>query len=80
LGLYEKQDTIPFDEDRFTQGLTEEDKNLGITIRSSTNGSMTKLLFLDAVLHYIKNLPSDQGADGKYAFLLLDSHVSGWNP
>ena len=80
LGLYEKEDTILFDEDRFTQGFTEEDKNLGITIRSSTNGSMTKLLFLDAVLHYIKNLPSDQGADGKYAFLLLDSHVSRWNP
>ena len=80
LSLYDEQDTIPFDEDRFTQGFIRENKSLGITIRSSANGSMTKVLFLDAVLHFIKNIPSDQGADGKYTFLLLDSHVSRWNP
>ena len=80
LHLYEEQDTILFDEDRFNEGFTREDKNLGITVRSSPNGSMTKVLFLDAALHFIKNNPSDQGASGKYSFLLLDSHVSRWNP
>ena len=41
---------------------------------------MTKELFLDAVLHYTKHLDPDQGPNGSYVFLLLDSHVSRWNP
>ena len=80
LSLYEEQDTIPFDEERFNEGFTIGDNNLGIAIRSSPNGSMTKVLFLDGVMHFIKNIPSNQGACGKYSFLLLDSHVSRWNP
>jgi hypothetical protein len=80
LSLYEEQDTIPFDDKRFSEGFTMGDRNLGIAIRSSPNGSMTKVLFLDGILHFIKNIPSDQGANGKYSFLLLDSHVSRWNP
>ena len=80
IGLYEEQDTIAFNAERFNQGFTSDDKLIGLTLRSSKNGSMTKELFLDAVIHFIKYLPSDQGANGKYIFLLLDSHVSRWNP
>eukprot|EP00531_Pseudo-nitzschia_arenysensis_P020314 CAMPEP_0116121844 /NCGR_PEP_ID=MMETSP0329-20121206/3908_1 /TAXON_ID=697910 /ORGANISM="Pseudo-nitzschia arenysensis, Strain B593" /LENGTH=1159 /DNA_ID=CAMNT_0003615673 /DNA_START=16 /DNA_END=3493 /DNA_ORIENTATION=- len=63
----------------YTDGISDHNP-LGITIRTSNNGSMTKELFLDAMLHYVKGLSSDQGPSGKYVFLLLDSHVSRWNP
>ena len=32
------------------------------------------------MLYYVKHLAPDQGPQGKYVFLLLDSHVSRWNP
>ena len=63
----------------FSEGITFENP-LGLTIRTSNNGSMTKEIFLDAMLHYVKSLGADQGQNGKYVFLLLDSHVSRWNP
>ena len=78
LSLYEEQETVQFD-DNCTVGFTEG-KSLGVTVRTSSNGSMTKELFLDLVLHLIKHLPTNQGADGMYSFLLLDNHVSRWNP
>jgi hypothetical protein len=78
LSLYEEQETVQFD-NNCTVGFTEG-KALGVTVRTSSNGSMTKELFLDLVLHLIKHLPSNQGADGMYSFLLLDNHVSRWNP
>ena len=65
--------------ERYTEGFDPENP-LGITVRSSTNGSMTKELFLDTVLHYVKHFADDQGPTGKYTFLLLDSHVSRWHP
>ena len=65
--------------ERFTAGFDPKNP-LGITVRSSTNGSMTKELFLDTVLHYVKHFAEDQGPTGKYTFLLLDSHVSRWHP
>ena len=80
ISLYKEQDTVAFNTKRFNQGFTNDDKLIGLTLRSFKNGSMTKELFLDAIIHFIKHLPSDQDANGKYIFLLLDSHVSRWNP
>ena len=78
IGLYEQQETPPV-HDKYTDGF-QRHKNLGIIVCTSINGSMTKELFLVAVEHLVENIASDQGANGLYSFLLLDSHVSRWNP
>ena len=65
--------------EQFTEGF-DKDNPLEITVRTSPNGSLTKELFFDAMLYYVKHLAPDQGPQGKYVFLLLDSHVSRWNP
>jgi hypothetical protein len=78
IGLYKPDEFIDVPS-AFSEGISN-DNPLGITIRTSNSGSMTKELFLDAMLHYVKSLGSDQGENGKYVFLLLDSHVSRWNP
>ena len=79
IDLYNNPDTEPLVKDRYTEGL-ERFKNLGMKVCTSVNGSMTKELFLPAMKHLIENLPSKQGANGFYTFLLMDSHVSRWNP
>ena len=66
--------------DKYTDGLERYNKNLGMKVFTSSSGSMTKELFLDAMKHLIEHLSSKQGADGTYTFLLMDSHVSRWNP
>ena len=63
----------------YTKGFDEENP-LGIMVRATHNGSMTKDIFVDACIHFVKNLPPDQGKDGAWSFLLLDSHVSRWSP
>ena len=63
----------------YQEGITEENP-LGVTVRTSNSGSMTKELFLDAVFHYINSLSPAQGSNGVWTFLLLDSHVSRWHP
>ena len=76
--LYKQDDFINVDPN-YSEGFDPENP-LGITVRTSSSGSMTKDLFLDAMLHYVKHLAADQGPNGKFVFLLLDSHVSRWNP
>jgi hypothetical protein len=63
----------------YFEGISEGNP-LGVTIRTSTNGSMTKELFLDMACHYVRHLGPDQGSHGMYTFLLTDSHVSRWHP
>jgi hypothetical protein len=67
-------------DDKYTDGLERYNKNLGMKVFTSSNGSMTKELFLEAMKHLIEHLSSKQGANGMYTFLLMDSHVSRWNP
>jgi hypothetical protein len=80
MRLYEagEDDDIIVDQS-YLDGITPGNP-LGLTIRTSTNGSMTKELFLDLVLHYVRHLGPEQGPRGKYTFLLTDSHVSRWHP
>ena len=63
----------------YLEGLSEGNP-LGITVQTSTNGSMNKELFLDLACHYTRHLGPDQGPGGMYTFLLTDSHVSRWHP
>jgi hypothetical protein len=63
----------------YLEGFTPSNP-LGITVRTSTNGSMTKELFLDLACHFVRHLGPDQGSKGMYTFLLTDSHVSRWHP
>ena len=79
IDLYNDPDTESPVNDKYTEGL-ERYRNLGMKVCTSVNGSMTKELFLLAMKHLIENLPSKQGASGMYTFLLMDSHVSRWNP
>ena len=53
---------------------------IGFTIRTTANGSMTKEIFFDLVCHYVRHLGPNQGPEGKFTFLLTDSHVSRWHP
>ena len=59
----------------YTKGFDPKN-SLCIAVRTSSSGSMTKDLFLDTMLHYVKYIAADQGPNGKFDFLLLDSHVS----
>ena len=61
--------------DKFLKGLGK-DNPLWPTVRSTQSGSMTKEVFLDSMIHFTKYLPKDQGKDGKFTFLVTDSHVS----
>lgn len=59
---------------------SEYDNNrLGLAVRTSTNGSITKDLFFDWAIHFVKNLPRHQGKDGEPVYLILDGHVSRLN-
>ena len=82
INLYNEPDvdTEPSVDDKYTEGLDRYNTNLGMKVFTSPNGSMTKELFLEAMKHLIEHLSSKQGANGLYTFLLLDSHVSRWNP
>ena len=53
---------------------------MNILVLLSPSGSMTKELFLDAVIYFIKNLSEDCRKNGLWRFLLLNGHVSRWNP
>ena len=80
MALYENsKDDIVTVGAQYTEGFSPKNP-LDITVRTSSNGSMTKEVFFDAMLYYVKNLAPEQGPQGKYVFLLLDSHVSRWNP
>lgn len=63
----------------YTAGFNRKNP-LGIAVRVTSNGSMTKEIFFDACIHFVRNLPPDHGKNGLWCFLLLDSHVSRWNP
>jgi hypothetical protein len=78
IELYSDQEEVPV-KDKYMDGFEEHD-DLGIKVCTTIGGSMTKELFLVAVIHFIENLPPTHGANGRYSFLLLDSHVSRWNP
>ena len=82
INLYNQQldaDTQHID-DKYTDGLERYNRNLGMKVFTSPSGSMTKELFLEAMKHLIEHLSSKQGENGIYTFLLMDSHVSRWNP
>lgn len=50
-------------------------------IRSCKSGSIVKGNFLsDWSYHFVEHLPSYQGKDGEWCFLLLDHHVSRDHP
>ena len=79
MDLYDN-DPSPVDVDsRFHEGLGDSE-HLGIKVLTSVNGSMTKELMPEVADHIIKHLRPDQGINGKYTFLLMDSHVSRWHP
>ena len=80
MNLYdEDEDTLIDLHPRFTEGFTE-DNPLNLTVRTHGNGSIDKSLFFDAMAHFTRQLPKDQGKDGAFSFLAMDSHVSRWNP
>ena len=80
IQLYNKdEDTLIDLNPKFLEGFTE-DNPLGITVRTHPSGSMNKTLFFDGMVHFTKQLPKDQGVNGFYSFLAMDSHVSRWNP
>ena len=61
---HENEDTFIELDSRFLEGLS--DKNpLQLTVQATQSGSMTKEIFLDAMIHFTKHLPDDQGKDGK---------------
>ena len=80
IDLYDDDENrlIDFNE-KFLKGLGQ-DNPLCLTVRTTQSGSMTKEVFLDSMIHFTKYLPKDQGKDGKFTFLVTDSHVSRWNP
>ena len=51
----------------------------GIEVAVSESGSMTRALFYDWCLHFVKHLKPDQGKGGKPVFLVLDGHTSRWS-
>ena len=79
IGLYDDSQELPEVDDRFLDGL-DEYTDLGLKVFSSPNGSMTKVLFPEVCKHIIENLSPEQGENGKYTFVLMDCHVSRWNP
>ena len=70
---------LPKVDHKFLDGL-DDHKDLGLEVLTSINGSMTKELFPFVCSHIIEYLAADQGSNGKYTFLLMDSHVSRWHP
>ena len=64
---------------KYLEGL-DSDNPLDLTVRTTQSGSMTKEIFLDSMVHFTKHLAKDQGKNGKFTFLVADSHVSRWNP
>ena len=71
--------TVANADERFLEGL-DNYEHLGIKVLTSVNGSMTKELFPVICSHIIEHLRPDQGIGGKYTFILMDSHISRWNP
>ena len=62
--LYEQDDFINVDPN-YTKGFDPKNPQ-GITVRTSSSGSVKKDLFLDAMLHYVKYLAADQGPNIKF--------------
>ena len=79
INLYEEDQSLTHVDEKYLEGL-EGFEHLGLKVLTSNSGSMTKELFIAVAHHIIDNLAADQGIDGKYFFMLLDSHVSRWNP
>ncbi|CAB9529901.1 unknown protein [Seminavis robusta] len=48
----------------------------GFQIRTTPTGSMLKRTFYDFILHFVQQLPHDQGANGLGVVLFLDWHCS----
>jgi len=72
--------------DRFKKGLFNEEENdekernpLGVSVSTSSKGSMTQVLFYQFCEHFVKSLPSHQGKNGSPVILFLDGHSSRWN-
>ena len=62
------------------KGEEEMKKNiLGISIATTTNGSMTQAIFFSFCKHFVSSLPSSQGKGGNPVILFLDGHSSRWN-
>ena len=62
------------------KGEEEMKKNiLGISIATTTNGSMTQAIFFSFCKHFVSSLPSSQGKGGNPVILFLDGHISRWN-
>ena len=60
--------------------IEEEKRNpLGISVNTSSTGSMAQEIFFNYCEHFVKSLPKDQGKGGLPCILFLDGHVSRWN-
>ena len=72
--------------DRFKAGFFKQNEvdpkktnPLGLTLTTSSSGSMTQENFYFYAKHFISNLPSDQGKKKLPVVLFLDGHASRWN-
>ena len=80
LDLYHEDENTMIELDpKYCEGISEANP-LHITIRTHKSGSMNKNLFFDSMIHFTKQLPKDQGKDGRFCFLTMDAHVSRWHP
>ena len=51
----------------------------GFCVRTSASGSMTQRTFFDYCIHFVKNIPQDQGKEKQPVLLFLDGHSSRWD-
>ena len=79
-----------FQHPRYSDGLTEPysafsvagdvKKNpWGFCVRTSTAGSMTQRTFYEYCLHFVDNLPANQGVNDEPVFLFLDGYSSRYD-
>ena len=51
----------------------------GFSCRTTASGSMTRETILDWAIHFVKNLPKNQGNEKEPVLLFLDGHASRWD-
>lgn len=51
----------------------------GFCVRTSAAGSMMQRTFFYYCIHFVKNIPTNQGRNGEPVILFLDGHSSRWD-